>query len=56
MEGQWWRVATFVFEPSYIGTGLLSLVFLVFGWWLFYFMGSTLEGYWGAFRYNLFSS
>ena len=28
--------------------------FLVFAWWIFYFMGNALEGYWGAFRYNLF--
>jgi hypothetical protein len=29
-------------------------VFLAFVWYLFYLMGSALEGYWGVFRFNLF--
>jgi hypothetical protein len=54
LMGQWWRVITFLFQPVGMGQGLLGIVSLVFGWWIFYFMGSALEGYWGAFRYNLF--
>ena len=29
-------------------------VFAFFAWYLFYLMGSALEGHWGAFRYNIF--
>jgi hypothetical protein len=52
--GQWWRVFTFLFQPPATGGGLFGMVFLVFAWWIFYFMGTALEGHWGAFRYNLF--
>ena len=52
--GQWWRLVTFLMQPVGVGVGLLGIVSLVFGWWIFYFMGSALEGYWGAFRFNLF--
>ncbi len=54
LMGEWWRVVTFLFQPIGVGPGLLGIVSLVFGWWIFYFMGGALEGYWGAFRYNLF--
>lgn len=53
LHGQWWRIFTFVLMPpppdmffGYIG--------VAFAWYMFYLFGSTLEGYWGAFRYNLF--
>lgn len=55
--GQWWRPITFVFlvDPgSFFGSTLVGYVFLVFGWQIFYLMGSALEGFWGPFRYNLF--
>ena len=54
LRGQWWRIVSFVAMPANLSTGLLNVVGLAFGWWIFYFMGSALEGYWGAFRYNLF--
>ena len=54
LAGQWWRLGSFLLQTPPVGNGLVSLVFLVFGWWIFYFMGSALESYWGAFRYNLF--
>lgn len=53
MDGQWWRAFTFLFLTPLPG-GALGYVFAVFGWYLFYLMGSALEGYWGVFRYNLF--
>jgi hypothetical protein len=52
--GQWWRVVSFLFQPPATGGGLFGLVFLVFAWWIFYFMGTALEGHWGVFRFNLF--
>ncbi len=49
MAGQWWRLITFLFIPP-----LTNPVFAFFAWYLFYLMGSALEGHWGAFRYNVF--
>jgi hypothetical protein len=52
-HGDWWRLLTFLFflAPP---TGAFGPVFLAFGLYMFYMMGSSLEGYWGAFRYNVF--
>lgn len=55
--GQWWRPFTFLFlvDPGTVfGSRLAGYVFLVFGWQIFYLMGSALEGFWGTFRYNVF--
>jgi hypothetical protein len=49
LSGEWWRLITFVFVPP-----LTNPIFAFFAWYLFYLMGSALEGHWGAFRYNLF--
>jgi hypothetical protein len=49
MEGQWWRLFTFPFNPP-----VQNLLFAFFAWYLFYLMGSALEELWGAFRYNMF--
>jgi len=47
--GEWWRLITFLFIPP-----MTNPIFAFFAWYLFYLMGSALEGHWGAFRYNLF--
>jgi hypothetical protein len=49
LMGEWWRLITFLFIPP-----MTSPIFVLFAWYLFYLMGSALEGHWGAFRYNLF--
>jgi hypothetical protein len=49
LEGEWWRLITFLFIPP-----LSNPIFAFFAWYLFYLMGNSLEGHWGAFRYNLF--
>jgi len=49
LGGEWWRLITFLFIPP-----LTNPIFAFFAWYLFYLMGSALEGHWGAFRYNLF--
>lgn len=49
MQGEWWRLTTFLFDPPACGP-----ICALFGWYLFYFMGSTLEELWGDFRYNMF--
>lgn len=54
LDGQWWRVLSFLAVPPTPRTDLIGLVFVAFAFYLFYFMGSALEGYWGTFRYNAF--
>jgi hypothetical protein len=49
LAGEWWRVVAFLFVPPAI-----SLIFIAFAWYLFWLMGTSLEGYWGTGRYNLF--
>lgn len=52
-HGEWWRLLTFPFflaPPS----GTFGPIFTAFALYMFYMMGSALEAYWGAFRYNLF--
>ena len=49
LEGQVWRLVTFVFEPP-----TMNLVCAFFFWYLFYLMGEALELSWGAFRYNVY--
>ncbi len=48
LEGEWWRLVTFVLVPP--GTGIL----VVFGLYLFLLMGGALEAQWGAFRFNVY--
>lgn len=47
--GEVWRVVTFFFIPP-----PSHPVFLAFAWYMFFLMGNSLEGHWGAFRFNLF--
>lgn len=49
LMGEWWRLLTFLFIPP-----LTNPLFAFFAWYMFYLMGSALEGHWGDFRYNLF--
>jgi hypothetical protein len=49
MQGEWWRLITFVFDPP-----ITNPLFAFFAWYLFYLMGTTLESTWGAFRYNVY--
>ena len=49
LEGEVWRLVSFVFQPP-----PMNLIFAFFFWYLFYIMGTALENTWGTFRYNLF--
>ncbi|MBE6760164.1 MAG: hypothetical protein E7554_08800 [Ruminococcaceae bacterium] len=48
LDGQVWRVLTFLFKPED------SSVFMVLTLYLYWLMGSTLEQEWGAVKFNLF--
>jgi hypothetical protein len=49
LNGQVWRLVTFLFDPP-----ITNAIFAFFFWYMFYFMGTTLEANWGTFRYNIF--
>jgi hypothetical protein len=49
LAGEVWRLASFVIVPPFG-----NIVGLLFGWYLFYLMGTALENYWGTFRYNVY--
>jgi hypothetical protein len=49
LDGEVWRLVTFLAIPPFA-----NLLCLLFGWYLFYLMGTALEQFWGAFRYNVF--
>ncbi len=49
LHGQVWRLVTFAFLPP-----STSLLFAIFSIYFYYFIGSSLESYWGSFRFNLF--
>jgi len=47
-DGEVWRLVTFVFLPP--GNGLLAIFYI----YLFWLMGTALEGYWGTVRCNFY--
>jgi hypothetical protein len=49
MQGEWWRVLTFLAIPP-----VTNPIFAFFVWYLFYLMGEALENHWGAFHYNVY--
>ncbi len=48
MQGQVWRVVSFLFEPEG------SAIFMVLTLYLYWLMGTTLEREWGTVKFNLF--
>lgn len=54
LDGEWWRVLTFVAIPSVTGKSLMGPIWAFFAWFVFYLMGNALEQYWGTLRYNLY--
>lgn len=49
LEGQWWRVLTWIFIPS-----TDRIVGIIFSLYLSWFIGSNLENAWGSFKFNLY--
>ena len=48
LQGQLWRLVTFVFVPA--SSGFLTLIFLYF----YYFIGTTMEREWGQAKFSLY--
>lgn len=49
LQGQIWRLVTFVFIPNET-----SIIFLFFMLYLYYSIGAALEDAWGTFRFNVY--
>lgn len=54
LEGEVWRLGTFLAVPPVSPQSSLSLLWAFFAWYIFYMMGTALEQYWGVLRYNLY--
>lgn len=54
LAGEVWRPFTFIFMPPPPTRDAFAIMFIVFGWSIFYLMGSALDQFWGSFRYNIF--
>ncbi|SHI35028.1 rhomboid family protein [Parasporobacterium paucivorans] len=49
LHGQIWRILTFLVNPP-----SSSMIFMIFTLYLYYFIGTSIERAWGAFRFNLY--
>lgn len=49
VQGEVWRVVTYLFAPMNSHP-----LFIIFLWFLFYLMGTTLQANWGTVRYNTY--
>lgn len=54
IDGEWWRLVTFIFAPQIGSFNPIMLLFLVFGTMLLFSFSDALEEQWGCFRTNLF--
>ena len=55
LQGEAWRLFTFVLMPPVVGqVSLTGALFLAMSWYFFYMISQALESYWGVFRFNLF--
>lgn len=55
LEGEWWRLFTFVLVPPASGQlSMVDAVFLGITWYFFFMISQALENHWGTFRFNLF--
>lgn len=49
LQGQIWRLLTFIFIPGYP-----NIIYLVIGLYFYYFIGSTLESHWGSGKFTFY--
>lgn len=57
LQGQVWRLFTYIFAPGLTKYQLINpfnILFFGFEIYLYYWIGSSLENQWGAFRFNLY--
>lgn len=54
LEGEYWRLLSFIFAPQVGSFSGLTLIFLFFGTMLLFAFSDALESQWGTFRTNLY--
>lgn len=54
LEGEYWRLISFIISPPYLAGTVWQSIFLAFFWYIFWMMSGSLESAWGAFRFNLY--
>ena len=54
LKNQYWRLFTWIFTIPYEIGSPLSLIFLAINMFFYYYLGRSLEMYWGRFVYNLY--
>ena len=54
VKHEYWRLFTWIFTVPYPISGAVSLIFLPVNMFFYYFLGKSLENYWGRFMYNLY--
>jgi len=54
LDGEWWRLASFIIAPPYLAASAFQALFLAFFWYILWFMSNALESAWGVFRFNLY--
>ena len=56
LQGQVWRLFTFIFSPMYsgFGAGFLQILFFAISTYFYYSVGTALERRWGATRFTVF--
>src|SRR6266705_6165254 len=51
VEGQWWRLFTYIFVPD---VSKLGLIFSIFWFYFLWMLGQALEAEWGSFRLTIY--
>ncbi|MGJ8653265.1 MAG: hypothetical protein ACSHX8_08325 [Opitutaceae bacterium] len=54
MNGEWWRLLSFLISPPWIAYSGFDALFLAFFWYMFWMMSGALEEVWGVFRLNVY--
>lgn len=54
LQGQVWRLVTFLFAPLLNMRSVIGLLFIVFVLMFYYSICNTLEQMWGSFRFNMY--
>ena len=54
LQGQVWRIVTFIFVPYVSGRGMTGFFWLAVMLYFYYFIGTTLEREWGAAKFTVF--
>lgn len=54
MQGEVWRLITFIFEPLSSMKGSTSILFFCVTLYFYWILGTNLENAWGTFRFNMY--